>query len=383
MFRDRPLYSVLNLLGVLALIFLALTIACGGSAEDAAEEPTAEPIEEPAEEPTKEPAEEPTEEPTVTTQIVVDGTRHIEGPLPVIYYALTESSGEDVYPLGEGAFSLFGLYDSGSTKVRINDLYPPNRVAGPNWENSDTGHLKLTGVETVNLRLNGVNAREANGNIPIGPQGSSNEPMVEVRDIAVMPEEVNVSLIGAPVVNQVIASIDYTKLIVDPAIEYAGTGVRPPTVHLYLPGDSGIPDPDMTLNLEPFGNLVSNDATPGYRYWLRYVTFQHGDNVVSDQQGEFDFLFDTGTTLTIVSDRVANLLELQDAEFDCFGEENNGYYVDSVSMVGFDALYQIDQAAVCHKDDLVKAGDVVIGSNFFDQVQIIIDGPGASLGINR
>ena len=377
---------------LLALLVLALAPACdNGSVEPTVEEATPEVTKEVVSdtaknESTEEPeaGEKPVEKPYSGTQIVVDGSGHKYGPLPVIFYALTAPDGLDVYPLGEGAFSLFGLYDSGSTKVRINNLDPPNRVSGPNWENSDAGHLNLAGVETVNLRLNSIKDRQEDGNIPIGPPGSGNEPQVDVQNLDVMPEEVDVSLIGAPVVNQLVAVIDYTNLYSDPAIEYAGTGIYPPSIDLYWPEEVE-PVPEIALTLEPFGSLASGDATPGYRYWLRDIVLQEGNNVVTDQQNEFTFLFDTGTTMTLINDRVADSLGLSavDPDFDCFGKPDAGYYIDSVSMYGSDGRYRVEDAAVCWNQDKIITGDAVIGSNFFNQVQIILDGPKNTLGISE
>jgi CHAT domain-containing protein/Tfp pilus assembly protein PilF len=314
------------------------------------------------------------------SQIVVDGSGHTHGPLPIISYALTEPAGADIYPLGNGSYALFGLYDSGSTKVRISGVLP-NRVGGSNWGKSDTEHLNFAKVETVNVRLNGLNAQSPLGYIPIGQPGSGHGPQVEVKNISVGPESVDVTLIGAPVVNQIVAHIDYTEMIADP-----NTGVRAPYIDFYWPGDPVIPVPDVTLQLEPFGNLVSTDGeTPGQRYWLRGVVVQRGGNAVSDQQREYDFLFDTGTTLTIVGDRVANGLDLSaaPASFDCYGGTGNGYVLDAVTMAGISGSYQVNAAAVCWANDEVKTGDAVIGANFFDQVQIVLDGPNHVLGVKR
>lgn len=318
-------------------------------------------------------------------QIIVDGSRYRFGPLPVIYYALTAPSGDDIYPLGDGAFALFGLYDTGSTKVRISKEMP-NRISGVNWDNSDTGHLRLNKVEIVNIRLNGLNRRSANGNIPIGPPDSANEPQVEVRDIAVKPENTNVTLIGTSVINQLVAHIDYTNIIADPAIEYAQTGVRAPAIDLYWPNDSSIPATNVTLQLEPFGNQVSTDgATTGRRYWLRNVTFQNNDNFVSDKQSAFDFLYDTGTTLTIVNNEIANRLGLSSMSptFDCYRGTNNGYVIDSVIISGDNGSYQVNNASICRAQEsiIISDADAVIGSNIFEPVAIVLDGPQALLGI--
>ncbi len=146
------------------------------------------------------------------------------------------------------------------------------------------------------------------------------------------------------------------------------------------------------IELEKFGNLISPDgATAGHRYWLRNVVFQNGNNVVADHQNApnpFDFLFDTGTTLTIVNNRAANSLGLSSGSgtFNCFGGTSNGYVIDSVTMIGSDGSYRINNANICWQESAIESPqivDAVIGSNFFDQVQIIFDGPGDTLGIKQ
>ncbi len=324
--------------------------------------------------------------------IILDGLGHIEGPLPVHFYALTNPAGDDIYPLNpiSGAYSLYGLYDSGSTKVRINDSPPPNRISGPNWGLSDTGHLALTSVQTVNLRLNGLNNRAPEGYIPMGPPGSESPAQVQVADIAVKPESVDATLIGVPVINQLVAHIDYTTTITDNL--GSGITVTGPYIDFYLPGDPGIPAPDLILQLERHGNLVSTDgATVGSRYWLRNVVFQNGNNIVADHPNApnpFDFLYDTGTTLTIVNNRTASSLGLLSGAgtFNCFGGTSNGYVIDSVTMIGSDGSYRINNANICWRESAIGTPtvvDAVIGSNFFDQVQIIFDGPGDNLGIKQ
>jgi hypothetical protein len=325
---------------------------------------------------TAKPAQAPSSS-SSNAQITVNGSGHRFGPLPVIFYALTDPSGQDIYPLGQGSFALFALYDSGSTKVRINNLTPtaqnPNRVAGLNWGKSDTGHLNLSNAATVNIRLNGLNTRKADGSIPIASPGSANGAQVEVKNVAAKPENVNVTLIGAPVINQLVAYMDYRKLVSDPAIESAGTGAKGPTTSFYQPGDARIPSADLALTLEPAGS----------RYWLRNVAFTTSGRSISDQQAGLNLLFDTGTTLTIIGDRVANALGLQPGAgtFNCYGGTRNGYALDAVTVSAGNGFYRITDAAVCWRQASIETGDVVIGSNFFDQVAIVLDGPGNRLGI--
>lgn len=315
-------------------------------------------------------------------KIIVDGSEHRIGPWPIIFYALTEPTGDDIYPLGDGAFALYGLYDSSSTSVKINDRPPPNRIAGPNWGNSDAGHLKLTDMATGNLRLNGVNTRSPEGYIPIGPTDSEHGPQIEVRNISFQPEDVDVTLIGTSVINQIVTQIDYANMVADPV-----TGFRSPYMNFFRPSDPAIPIADITLRLEPFGNRVDEHGKPaGQRYWLRNVLFQNNDHIVAPQPGEFNLLFATATRLTVINNDLADRLGLAalTGAFDCYGGTNNGYIIDSVTMTSSEGTYQIQHAALCHSEEsiTVDGAAAMIGANSFDQVQIILDGPGATVGIS-
>jgi len=286
----------------------------------------------------------------------------------------------DIYPLGEGSIALYGLYDTGSTKVRISNA-SENRLTHQNWGKSDVDHLKLYKVETVNIRLNGLQKEDLNGNVPIGPPGSENVPQVDVANIAVKPEEVGLTLIGAPLVNRVVTHINFSNKIIG-----LFSKIETIEINLYNPNDPRIPSFDIALRLEPFGNLVSTDgATPGYRYWLRDVAFQNGTRTVSDQDNMFNFFFDTGTNLTIVNNAIAEKLGLtaNSGSFNCFHGQNNGYFIDTVTMVGTNGSYEINNIPICWKEDAIEVGDAVIGTNFFDQVQIVVDGPNTTLGIMR
>lgn len=326
-----------------------------------------------------------------TIDIVVDGTGHREGPLPIHLFALTEPTGEDIYPLDPAteAYALYSLYDSGSTKVRINNVLP-TRIGGM-FYNTDAGWLNLTGLATVNVRLNGLNRQdEMNCNVPIGPPGSDSPAQVQINDIATKPYDINATLIGSAVINQVIAHIDYQQIINIPACAGLATPASGPYMDFFLPGDAGIPTPDLLLTLKRFGNTTSTDgSTAGQSYWLRNVIFQQGINVVADDPyaaDPIDFRFDTGTTLTIINDRMAGLLGLTAGagSFNCFGGANNGYVIDSVTVIGDDGTYRVENANICWQQSAISGAsivDAVIGSNFFDQVQIVFDGVNNTLGI--
>jgi hypothetical protein len=325
------------------------------------------------------------------TDIVVNGASDVEGPQPIHLFALTDPTGDDIYPLSPtvGAYSLYALYDSGTSKVRINNVLP--KSIGGYVSKTDAEWLEISGLETVNIRINGLNRQDpSNCGVPMGGPSSAFPAQVEVTGIATQPYTVDATLIGCAVINQLVAHINYRQIIDIPTCAGLATPESGPYIDFYLPGDAGIPAPDLILTLERFGNTTSTDgSTVGQLYWLRNVVFQNGNNVVTDDQGAadpFDFLFDTGTTLTIVNDRMAGLLALPPGggSFGCHGGTNNGYVIDSVTVVGSDGSYRIDNANICWRESAIVGSnivDAVIGSNFFSQVEIILDGPNNALGI--
>ena len=364
--------------------------------------------------------------PIPSTDYVVDGSGRIEGPLPVHIYAVAdEASGT----LGARAFYLFGLFDTGSTRVRIHNDQPywfssypnpngglvcnlPNRVTDGNWWWTDAGFLALTGPEVVRMRLNGLSQIRADLSAPIDAVGTPNEPQVEVRGVQIeLPSgPLDVTLVGAPVTHQVTALIDHTEQVTvsgysfycsdvdgdgsDDCLSTAGNAGIPgfelidtvsgPDITFYPPADPTIPlsDFNLMLELERFGMPE--------RYYLKNVTLRKGTLLASDQDptSPVNFLFDTGTTRTFIADAVAAQLGLGPVgDFDCYGpgdDDNKGYIIDEIVMVGNNGTYTIQNAAVCWDESRVKQPtlyQVVVGSNLFDQVPILVDGPRNRLGI--
>ncbi len=298
-------------------------------------------------------------------QIVVDGSGVIEGPLPVIFYALTDSSGR-FYPLNGGSEhnTLFGLYDSGATSLFINGLKPRiversdgqrellngNRVGGVNWEDSDAGHLNVSTGERVNIRLTGVQTQQGNRNPPVRTPGSPDGAQVEVSNLIVKKEDgLNVTLVGAPVINQLVAHLDYTNLADSSWLTYVNqsfhVGVDTPSIDLFWPGDPGIPASDLTLPLEQFGVVTSRSEK---RFQLPNVDFTNGRRTVTNWAGDYRYLFDTGSTMTIVSDLIAGELGLAQmtSDFDCLGGRDNGFFIDSVTMYGIGQVSRCTASAV-------------------------------------
>lgn len=307
------------------------------------------------------------------TVIVADGTGHDFGPLPVVFYALTEPTGMDIYPLDpvSGSYSLCALFDTGATRLFINGQQPPNRVCGPNFGDSDTGHLNLTSNATVNVRLNGLATQDSNGGIPMGPPGTQFGAEHEVQGVTAEPRsDLNVTLLGTPITTASVAVIDYTTTIT------TVTSVVGPDISLHAPG-AAVPQADVTLTLQRFGLPE--------RFLITGVEFAEGTATYSDGGG-VQFNYDTGTTPTIVGDALANALALQAGagRASCLGGTNNLYDIDSVTMTGAGGVYRVVNAAVCwRQSSLAGPYQAVIGSNLFDQVTIVFDGVQNTLGIVR
>ena len=129
------------------------------------------------------------------------------------------------------------------------------------------------------------------------------------------------------------------------------------------------------------------------RFQLPNVDFTNGRRIVTNWAGDYRYLFDTGSTMTIASDLIAGELGLAQmtSDFDCLGGRDNGFFIDSVTMYGIamhgitmhgiGGAYRVDNASVCWHQDKVKSVDAVIGSNLFEQVALILDGPNSLLGI--
>ena len=319
--------------------------------------------------------------------ITVAASADVGGPLPIHIYALTEPAGIDIYPLAPPvgvAFYLFGVFDTGSTSVRIGQ--------------GDAGALAFAGVQTVNVRLNGLATVDpVTLGAPIGPGAAQAEVLgvkAGVAPLASLP-----TLIGTPVANQVAALIDNTATI---SRTYSFGSVTAPDITLFDRNDPR-PQMEVLLDLDRFGQagVAADGATTGQRYLLRNVEFTEANVVTDDQQVQspFSFFFDTGTTTTLISMRMAQQLGINlalDGDFDCpsnFANEGaKGYKIDSVVMRGLGGTgdYVLSNAPVCvdilgalittrlDSGDLV---DAVIGANFYNQVPVLFDGPNDLLGI--
>jgi hypothetical protein len=323
--------------------------------------------------------------------ITVDGLGHNVGPLPLMIYDLANAAGTDVYPLGSGELYLFALFDTGSNLL----------VIQPN----DTALLGLTTAELVDVRLNSLATIRPDLTAPLGSPFLPAQ--AQVQNINVALRTIGVTLIGTPVASQVVAIIDNTTAVsrgpygfvppddlFDP-VKNADNNVDGHDITFFSAGDPGVPPASLELQLERFGSAGTalDGATREQRYLLRNVAFENGGAVVDDQNpgDQFNFFYDTGTSVTIINSRLAAALGIGPgtlSTFDCLGGTNNGFTLDSITMTGIGGDYTIQNASVCVDDSAINTRlpsgelvDSVIGSNLFDQVPIIWDGPGDRLGV--
>jgi hypothetical protein len=365
--------------------------------------------------------------------ITVDGTGNREGLLPIHITAFTESTGSDVYPLGSGAIYLFSIFDTDSDIVVINDLLPEifenpqgklearnlHRLTGmnfgtfrgtfPYFGQSDRQRLGLSTDRTsplITVRMNGLNALNGELLAPLGPPDGEFAAQVAGPHLTVGPRELEITLIGTPVANKVVVLIDYTKTVtvgpydgtVGSAFDFGNIrdlkdrfdSVVGPDMTFFFPAAPEVPVPDVDLGLQRSPHTPAmKGPTKGDLYLLRNVTFENNDFSADDRA--FKFLYDTGTTLTVINDKIAAALGLSgvNGSSDCFKGKENQHTIDSVRMTDKSVVdaYTISNASICIKTDAITTTDqddlvdAIIGSNLFNQVQVLFNGPENILGI--
>lgn len=360
-------------------------------------------------------------------EIVVDGEDDRVGILPVHIANLVNvsASPEDIYPVGDDDLNgdgvpcnhpqlwpeecqyFFTYFDTGAEIVRVDD--------------ATATRLKIDGLAAsdpllnVSVRINGLAAVDetylyapifAHGT-PSGAQAERNGVRVGVRTCDPGSPQCP-TLIGSPVANNVLALIDNTKWVsrgpycsdyTDPSTCAFQEG---PDITFFMPGDAGIPVPELDLTLERFAPFGGSSASQGDYYLLRNVTFENSGSVVSDDPTApepYTFFYDTGTSVTIINNGIARdlgLIEeptpgvfniLATITFPCL-ESSHGFTIERIVMAGGGGQYAVRNANVCWSENDIEIKlqsgefvDAVIGSNLFMQVPVLFDGPGNKLGV--
>ncbi|MBL0173596.1 MAG: Ig-like domain-containing protein [Gemmatimonadaceae bacterium] len=217
------------------------------------------------------------------------------------------------------------------------------------------------------------------------------------------------TLIGMPVARSIVASLDYTRSVTRSGWNFyrftdaggvaheltsaANSGlpgfvkfnsITAPDITFYPAGSASVPASSFELDLARVG-------PPGERFVLTNLAFRHQGYFVSDADPvtapTLPYLFDTGTNITIVGDQIAGMLHLVagGGSFNCLGGTSNGYVLDAITAVAAGGAYVVNSANVCWQQNAILDGgarfSAVIGSNLFDQVRIVLDGPRNKLGV--
>ena len=334
--------------------------------------------------------------------IYADGHAAYFPDLPWIFFKLTHVDTGQHYPIGGPDKTLYALYDSGIKFVRLNNAIPHVALNG-NFGSSDYGHLSpplRVNQGYVNILINGLDQRNANGVVPFNPVGEPDGAQAGINNIGIGVWDPNVggqnprnpTLIGGSVVKELVALIDYGHIILDVTGHPDPPQVRGSFSQFFMPGDPSIPKADVELQLEMFGNntysRLDSQATPGRRFWLKNISMYEDGRVVSDSgSSPFTFMIDTATDVTLVNNEVADALGLVAGQgtFGCHGG-NNGFKLDRVIINGEKGNYILSDANVCRAEHVMaepRNVNVVVGGNFFTQVKIVLNGPNETLGLIR
>jgi hypothetical protein len=302
----------------------------------------------------------------------------------------------ETFPLGPEIYYAFGVLDTGSTVVLVS--------------NADADFLDLCNLDTgcdlpadplardpylpssLDVRLWGLGAT-----VPPSNGAPLDVPEAEVAGIAVRPvAETLPSLFGAPVAARLLAYIDYSTPVTR---EYFFGTLTCPDIGFFEPGDAAVPPPPLSIPLARRGGFGTalDGASFGPRFVVPTARLRNGDIQVTGQ--EFDFLFDTGSSTTVVTEELAAALGIRigvDNPVDSF-EVNTisgpavvrGWVVDRFEIATGDGLqrYAVPMPMVYVVPNRPDGSspfpggiDVVLGSNYF-RTPVLFDGPGDRLGL--
>jgi Aspartyl protease/Thrombospondin type 3 repeat len=338
------------------------------------------------------------------------------GPLATHIYTLRIPAGQchpnPAYPAGDcvatgdtlpvginSILYLFGVFDTGSTVVMINNgapagITPDTQLLGlcsPGATCVDPDPFLPTDLTVREWGLGAVD--------PVNLGAPLDTPQAEVQTIQVRPGTgTTPTLIGAPVAARTVAVIDYPTIVTR---TYDFGPVSAPDITFYPEADPGIPVATFLFPLEhrgSFGNALDGAST-GPRFMMRTATLENGVHTVSGQ--DFGFLYDTGSTTTAVTEDLALQLGIDstvDPPADTFTVNTvngpvvvKGYVVDRFSLVTADGLheYALDHVLIYVHPNLQNPTrpafpngiDVVVGSNYFAHERVVFNGPAIELGL--
>ena len=373
---------------------------------------------------------------SLASSFTVDGKSDKEGLLPYLVYALAAQSitGEDILPVGSDAYALLGLFDTGSTAVRINDSNPARThkwyglgddasLLGLNSINSNSSPPE---TRRVDVRITGM-ARSTQTSIGTSPDnlpwisgpGQAGTVDATIANITVRTDtRPDITLIGAPSCLNVRARIDYTAVIERMMPKSVNTSywigkgpVKAPDITFNPKGTLGS---EVTVSLQRFGATtpLTGNYDVGQRLWMHGVELKNKNHrLQAPQTGDIGatetrFMFDTGSHVSLMDPGVAASLGLYDPMSpasinpDGYSTINGvanvpGWKLNSVVMTGQGGAYTVQNAWFFISPDVWSGSaidpnavafngspiDAVLGSNLFIQTALFFDGPGNALGI--
>lgn len=344
-------------------------------------------------------------------------------PNPAFYTPVTTlncTMDADTLPVGSGIFYQFGVFDTGANTVALNNIpLLDDQGAVVLFSTADFLDLCAPGqsvdcaaptgtpprvpfLPNVDIRLWGLGAiNPANGGAPL------DVGQAELGNLVPRLSPILVNLIGAPVANNVVTYIDFTTVINHAFIPIPGADIT-----FYNVGDPGIPAPAYELQLARFGNTAPTieGADRGSLYSVLNFSFTNNGAAVSTGDiltlpptspvptREARVFLDTGTTTTMVTEPAADTLGITAATpVDATLGINlpggnvltvNCYAISSAEFEGIGGAqqYVINSPLVCVRDIPFfglssDPHDIILGTNYFEQTQILLDGPGNTLGL--
>lgn len=318
----------------------------------------------------------------------------------------------DTLPPGSGIFYQYGIFDTGANTVAINNVSTSDGMntfistanlldlCGPGDVDCGTpvgNPPRVPGLPVTDLRLWGLSRIQSGGGAPL------DTPEAEVFGLTVRVSPIVVNLIGAPVANNVVAYIDYTNVINNADVTVPGADIT-----FYPVGDAGIPTPLYSLQLARFGLTTPTieGATRGSLYSIVNFDFiSNGNSVatgdmltVGTGMREARVLFDTGNTSTQITQPVADALGITSSTpvddtltINLPGgnvEMLNCYEISSVEFegTGGSLSYVISSPLVCVSSmaffaTSAEPHDIILGTNYFEQTQVLVNGPADTLGL--
>ncbi len=336
------------------------------------------------------------------TSIVRNGAGVAVGWHTAVFAAFADPTAGELMPLdgvdtcnfhigGQTNCSVIGIMDSGSTRTRVQSV-SPHRLVESSYGDTDAVLLSIADESVLDVRVNGLLARSG-GVIP----ESAGSAQLEQENLRIdVPPDLDLTLIGTDFIRNAVYHVDYTNPLTSiPEITGAAAVAD---VTLFTPDSTSIPTAEIVLTMDPFPALGSPQPP---RFYLRNVEFKNGCNSAYGQPSpagnDYLFMVDTGSTVTVINDQIAADLGLSlgpgdthTGAFDCYESgDNKGYAITEFNALGADGTYTVENAVVCWDASRIEGSafgqpiDGIVGSNLFNEVEIIFDGSNSTLGIRQ